>query len=98
MLCRTFPVERIALTSRVRRSNVDVVAYAFCEYPVAPPRPYWKGYLKLSLVSCPVAVYGAIASGERVAFKQINRQTGLKQQLVDEHTGDLVQSADKARG
>ena len=39
---------------------------------MAPPRPYWKGYLKLSLVSCPVAVYSAISSGERVAFKQIN--------------------------
>ena len=67
---------------------------------MAPPRPYWKGYLKLSLVSCPVAVYSAVSSGERVAFKQINRQTGhrLKQQLVDEHTGDPVESADKARG
>ena len=67
---------------------------------MAPPRPYWKGYLKLSLVSCPVAVYSAISSGERVAFKQISRQSGhrLKQQLVDEHTGDPVDSADKARG
>ena len=67
---------------------------------MAPPRPYWKSYLKLSLVSCPVAVYSAISSGERVAFKQINRQTGhrLKQQLVDEHTGDLVETAEKARG
>ena len=67
---------------------------------MAPPRPYWKGYLKLSLVSCPVAVYSAVSSGERVAFKQINRQTGhrLKQQLVDEHSGDPVESADKARG
>lgn len=67
---------------------------------MAPPRPYWKGYLKLSLVSCPVAVYSAISSGERVAFKQVNRHTGhrLKQQLVDEHTGELVESADKARG
>ena len=48
----------------------------------------------------PVAVYSAVSSGERVAFKQINRQTGhrLKQQLVDEHTGDPAESADKARG
>ena len=67
---------------------------------MAPPRPYWKGYLKLSLVSCPIAVYSAISSGERVAFKQINRRSGhrLKQQLVDEYTGDPVDSADKARG
>ena len=67
---------------------------------MAPPRPYWKGYLKLSLVSCPIAVYSATSSSERVTFRQINRQTGnrLKQQLVDEGTGDAVDSTDKARG
>src|ERR1700727_2939372 len=53
---------------------------------MAPPRPYWKGYLKLSLVSCPIALYTATSSGERVAFRQINKKTGnrLRQQLVDE--------------
>jgi DNA end-binding protein Ku len=67
---------------------------------VAPPRPYWKGYLKLSLVSCPIAVYAAASSSERVSFRQINKKTGnrLKQQLVDEDTGDVVESADKGRG
>jgi DNA end-binding protein Ku len=67
---------------------------------VAPSRPYWKGYLKLSLVSCPVAVYTATSSAERVAFRQINKQTGnrLKQQLIDEETGDVVDAADKGRG
>jgi DNA end-binding protein Ku len=39
---------------------------------MAPPRPYWKGYLKLSLVSCPIALYTATSSGERVAFRQVN--------------------------
>lgn len=65
-----------------------------------PPRPYWKGYLKLSLVSCPIAVYSAVSSSERVAFRQINKRTGnrLKQQLVDEETGDVVPSADRGRG
>jgi DNA end-binding protein Ku len=43
---------------------------------MAPPRPYWKGYLKLSLVSCPIALYTATSSGERVAFRQINKKTG----------------------
>ena len=33
---------------------------------MAPPRPYWKGYLKLSLVSCPIALYAATSSGDRV--------------------------------
>ena len=65
-----------------------------------PPRPYWKGYLKLSLVSCPISVYSETSAGERVAFRQINKQTGnrLRQQLVDEDTGDVVEAADKGRG
>jgi len=63
-------------------------------------RPYWKGYLKLSLVSCPIALYPASSSSERVSFRQINKKTGhrLKQQLVDSVTGDVVESADKGRG
>jgi DNA end-binding protein Ku len=67
---------------------------------LAPPRPYWKGYLKLSLVSCPIAIYSAVASGERIAFRQINRATGhrLRQQLVDEGTKEPVDAAEKARG
>ncbi len=67
---------------------------------MAPSRPYWKGYLKLSLVSCPIALYTATASSERVAFRQINKRTGnrLRQQLVDEETGEPVEAADKGRG
>ena len=64
------------------------------------PRPYWKGYLKLSLVACPVAVFTATTSSERVSFRQINRQTGnrLRQQLVDDVTREPVEAADKIRG
>jgi DNA end-binding protein Ku len=67
---------------------------------MAPPRPYWKGYLKLSLVSCPIALYTATSSGERVAFRQINKKTGnrLRQQLVDEGTGGPIDPDDKGRG
>jgi DNA end-binding protein Ku len=67
---------------------------------MAPPRPYWKGYLKLSLVSCPIALYTATSPGERVAFRQINKKTGnrLRQQLVDEATGDPIDPEDKGRG
>ena len=67
---------------------------------MAPPRPYWKGYLKLSLVSCPIALYTATSSAERVAFRQINKKTGnrLRQQLVDEETGDPIDPDDKGRG
>jgi DNA end-binding protein Ku len=67
---------------------------------MAPPRPYWKGYLKLSLVSCPIALYTATSSGERVAFRQINKKTGsrLRQQLIDEGTGEPIDPDDKGRG
>jgi len=67
---------------------------------MAPPRPYWKGYLKLSLVSCPVALYTATSPGERVTFRQINKKTGnrLRQQLVDEGTGEPIDPDDKGRG
>ncbi len=67
---------------------------------MAPARPYWKGYLKLSLVSCPIALYTATSSSERVSFRQINKKTGnrLRQQLVDEVTREPVESEDKGRG
>ena len=65
-----------------------------------PARPYWKGYLKLSLVSCPIALYTATSTTERVAFRQINKKTGhgLRQQLVDDVTRELVEGSDKGRG
>ena len=67
---------------------------------MAPPRPYWKGYLKLSLVSCPIALYTATSPSERVAFRQINKNTGnrLRQQLIDEELGELIDFDDKGRG
>jgi DNA end-binding protein Ku len=67
---------------------------------MAPGRPYWKGYLKLALVSCPIALYTASSSSERVSFRQINRKTGnrLRQQLVDEVTREPVEGEDKGRG
>jgi DNA end-binding protein Ku len=70
------------------------------ELRMASARPFWKGYLKLSLVSCPIAMFPASSSSERVSFRQINKSTGnrLKQQLVDSETGDVVESADKGRG
>lgn len=65
-----------------------------------PSRPYWRGYLKLALVSCAVALYPASTSSERVAFRQINKKTGnrLRQQLVDDVTREPVEGHDKARG
>ena len=64
------------------------------------PRAYWKGYLKLSLVSCPIALYPASSSSERVSFNRINSKTGnrLKQQMVDAETGEPVAREDMTRG
>src|SRR5258705_12872697 len=64
------------------------------------PRAYWKGYLKLSLVSCPIALNPATSSSERVSFRQINKKTGnrLRQQLVDDETREPVETEDKGKG
>jgi DNA end-binding protein Ku len=64
------------------------------------PRAYWKGYLKLSLVSCPIALYPAASSSERVSFHRINKKTGnrLKQQNVDSDSSEPVEKEDVGRG
>jgi DNA end-binding protein Ku len=67
---------------------------------MALPRAYWKGSLKLSLVSCPVLLYPASTSVDKTRFHMINKETGnrLKQQMVDAETGDVVQPDQKGRG
>jgi DNA end-binding protein Ku len=64
------------------------------------PRAYWKGSLKLSLVTCPIALYPASTQSEKTHFRQINTKTGhrLKQQMVDEQTGRVVDKENKGRG
>ena len=64
------------------------------------PRPNWKGYLKLSLVSCPVALYPATTTSERVSFRTLNRETGnrVRRQFVDEQTGEPVETEDQVKG
>ncbi len=56
------------------------------------PRSNWKGYLRLSLVSCPIAMYPASSEREKVRFHQINSETGnrVRMRRVDEGTGDEV--------
>jgi DNA end-binding protein Ku len=63
-------------------------------------RAYWKGSLKLSLVSCPVVLYPATTSVDKTRFHMINKETGnrLKQQMVDAETGDVVEADQKGRG
>src|SRR5690349_25180316 len=63
-------------------------------------RPYWKGYLKLALVCCPIALHAACSSAERIALRQINKATGnrLRQRLIDEETREPVAPEHKGRG
>ena len=64
------------------------------------PRANWKGFLRLSLVTCPVALYPATSDTEKVSFNQINRKTGhrIKYLKVDAETGDEVTSGDIVKG
>ena len=64
------------------------------------PRAYWKGYLKLSLVSCPIALFPATSEREKISFHQINKNTGhrIKYQKIDAESGDEVESADIIKG
>jgi DNA end-binding protein Ku len=64
------------------------------------PRAYWKGYLKLSFVSCPIQVFPAIAEREKIKFHQINRKTGnrIKYCKLDAVTGKPVSDEDIVKG
>jgi DNA end-binding protein Ku len=64
------------------------------------PRAYWKGYLKLSLVSCPIALFPATSEREKISFHQLHKQTGnrIKYRKVDADTGDEVESTDIIKG
>ena len=64
------------------------------------PRSNWKGYLKLSLVSCSVALYSATSTSQRVRFNIINRNTGnrVHNQVIDAETEEPVEQEDRVKG
>jgi DNA end-binding protein Ku len=64
------------------------------------PRPNWKGFLKLSLVSCAVALYPATSTSQRIRFNIINRKTGnrIRNDVVDAETGQPVEPEDHVKG
>jgi DNA end-binding protein Ku len=64
------------------------------------PRANWKGFLRLSLVTCPVALYPATSESEKVTFNQLNRKTGhrIKYAKVDADTGEEVANEDIVKG
>jgi DNA end-binding protein Ku len=70
------------------------------------PRAYWKGFLRLSLVSCPIALYPATSEREKIHFHQINRNTGnrIQYRKVDSDTGhevdreNIIKAFEKSKG
>lgn len=64
------------------------------------PRPAWKGYLKLSLVTCAVELSGATTASEKVSFRTLNRKTGnaVRRQYIDQTTGKPVDDKNEVRG
>ena len=64
------------------------------------PRAYWKGYLKLSLVSCPIALFPATSEREKISFHQLNKETGnrIRYKKVDAESGNEVDSANIVKG
>jgi DNA end-binding protein Ku len=70
------------------------------EYGTMAPRANWKGFLRLSLVTCPVALYPATSEAEKISFNQINKNTGhrIRYLKVDADTGDEVSSDDIVKG
>jgi DNA end-binding protein Ku len=64
------------------------------------PRPNWKGYLKLSLVSCSVALYSATSTSERIRFNILNRKTGnrVRNLVIDAETEEPVEQEDRIKG
>ena len=64
------------------------------------PRAYWKGFLRLSLVSCPIQLFPATTEREKISFNQINKETGnrIRYRKVDEDTGEEVESSNIIKG
>ena len=64
------------------------------------PRAYWKGFLRLSLVSCPIQLFPATSEREKISFNQINKETGnrVRYRKVDESTGEEVSADEIVKG
>jgi DNA end-binding protein Ku len=64
------------------------------------PRPFWKGYLKLLLVTCPVTLTPATTEGKKVKFHTLNRATGnrIESRYVDAESNKPIDEEDEAKG
>src|SRR5437764_5058223 len=88
-----------------RNQNIiEVVKFEFCcvlrRFAPMAPRAYWKGFLRLSLVTCPVALYPATSDADKISFNQINKKTGhrIKYVKVDAETGEDVPNEEIVKG
>src|SRR6195952_2718410 len=90
--------DRLAELREPVRLESEVVRISL-EFQMAP-RANWKGFLRLSLVTCPVALFPATSDSEKVSFNQINRNTGhrIRYMKVDADTGEEVLSEDIMKG
>jgi DNA end-binding protein Ku len=64
------------------------------------PRANWKGFLRLSLVTCPIALFPATSESDKISFNQLNKKTGnrIKYQKIDAETGEEVEAEDIVKG
>jgi len=97
MLC-VFSFEQGQPSSLPKRTRTGRILASPCL--VVAPRAYWKGYLKLSLVSCPIALFPANSEREKISFHQLNKNTGnrIRYRKVDAETGDEIESSDIIKG
>ena len=67
---------------------------------MAAPRASWKGFLKIAELTCPVGLYAAVSSSERITLHTVNRSTGnrVSRQYVDAATGAPVETDDQVKG
>jgi len=91
----------VPLEPRVPRSGVPFESPpSLGVLRIMAPRANWKGFLRLSLVTCPVALYPATSESEKISFNQLNRQTGhrIKYLKVDAESGEEVPNEDIVKG
>ena len=94
------PVGRVAVSEPSRPVRLESEPPSLGVPRTMAPRANWKGFLRLSLVNCPVALYPATSESEKVSFNQLNRKTGhrIKYAKVDADTGEEVANEDIVKG
>src|SRR5687768_7413445 len=80
--------------------SITELSHGKSRNPDMAPRANWKGFLKVGELSCPVALYTAASSSDRIAFHTLNRETGhrVKRQFFDPETGEAVGPEQQAKG